>query len=49
MTPIDQHLLKFIQTEKLAMQRYKKRPNNRRDADDVNTPELTPSDKVRSR
>jgi ribosome biogenesis GTP-binding protein YsxC/EngB len=45
MTPIDQHLLKFIQTEKLAMQRYKKRPNNRRDADDINTPELTPSDK----
>jgi len=48
MTPMDPKLLKFLETEKLAMQRRNKTSKKKKDRDlDVNNTELTPADKVR--
>ncbi len=48
MTPVDQKILKFIQTEKLAMQRYQKGLKKQNSIKNMENSELTPADKART-
>lgn len=49
MTPIDPKLLNFIQTEKLAMQRYQKHQKKQNSLRNKEDSEVSAADKVRNR